>query len=91
MLTINMQDDIACQRPRWNLAGGQRILLCSQYAWELRASEGKWTTSWDCILGLCKGWAVKCFPAAQRNEKDEIHFYLILLPSDSVLLAKYLK
>ena len=77
-----MHGNISCQRPRWNLAGGQRILLYSQCAWELRPSEGKWTTSRDCILGLCKELAAKCFPAAKRNEKDEIYSSLILLPSE---------
>lgn len=91
MLSINMHDGISCQRSRWNLACGQRILLYSQCAWELPASEGKGTTSWDYVLGLCKGLAVKCFPVAQWIEKDKIRFSLILLPSDSVLLAKYLK
>lgn len=49
----------------------------------------------DYLMRLCigsfEGLAAKCFPAAQRNEKDEFHFSLILLPSDSILLAKYLK
>ena len=68
----NMHDDMSCQKPKWNLAVCQRILLYRI----LRASEGKEITSWDYVLGLCEGLAAKCF--LQLNEMKRMRIIFLL-------------